>query len=153
MISLHRVAPDPTSVHPDHPINLQIGPITAARSFHQRSNGSQASATPVYRACVLTVALPRASLFSRRRLPLSLPISHLRPSKASKPPQKGRYPHKKQNPGRFQRFLRPIRPEKGRDRHFRNFWRNSRVFQYFTYTVTLRQFFGFLLVFLIFFYI
>jgi len=49
---VHRVTPDHTSVHPDRPINLQIGPITAARSFHQRSNGSQASTAPVYRASV-----------------------------------------------------------------------------------------------------
>ena len=75
---MHRVTPDQTSAHPDRPINLQIEPITAARSFHQRSNGSQASAAPVYRARVHTVVKPRASLSSRRRLSLSLlptPIS------------------------------------------------------------------------------
>ncbi|KAI5565987.1 hypothetical protein BDE02_14G156400 [Populus trichocarpa] len=113
---VHRGTPDHTSVHPDRPINLQIGPITAAQSFHQRSNGSQASTAPVYRASVLTVAKPRASLSSRRRRPLSPPISHIRPSKASKPPQKGRYPHIKPIPGRFHRFSRPVWPEKGRDR-------------------------------------
>jgi len=113
---VHRGTPDHASVHPDRPINLQIGPITAARSFHQRSNGSQASTAPVYRASVLTVAKPRASLSSRRRRTLSHPISTFRPSPASAPPQKGFSPAVKKNPGGCHRFIRLIWPEKDRDR-------------------------------------
>ena len=95
---------------------MQIKPITAARSFHQRSNGSQPPVAPVYHASVHTVVKPRASLSSLAGDSLSPLIFHIWPSQASKPPQKGRQPRIKQNPSLFQRFRRLIWPKKGRDR-------------------------------------
>ena len=95
--------------------HLQIQPITAVGSVQLRSNGSQPSAAPVHHARVYTVAHLRVSLSSRRRFSLSPPISHFRPFEASKPPQKGFYPHINKKTSCFQRFLLPIWPEKGRD--------------------------------------
>ena len=112
---VYRATPDLTPAHPDRLINLQIEPITAARSFHRRSNGSLTSAAPVYRASVHIVVKPRASLSSLAGNFLSPPISHLRPSQASAPPQKGSYPGVKKNLGGFHCFRRLIWSEKGRD--------------------------------------
>ena len=112
---MHHATPDQGSSHPDRPINLQIHPIAAAGSVQRRSNGSQPSDAPVNHARVHTIAQLRVSLSSRRRLSLSPPISHLRPSPASGPPQKGLSLAVKKNPGGFHRVHRLIWPEKGRD--------------------------------------
>jgi hypothetical protein len=112
-LSVHRATLDHTSANPDRPINLQIQPITAAGSVQSRSNGSQPSDALVHHARVHTVENLGDSLSSRRRFPLSHPISHFRPFEASEPSHKGFYPHIKQKPGRVQRFCLPIWPEKG----------------------------------------
>ena len=103
----------------DQPADLTNHSHPIVSSKIQRLKSFRCTGTPYTRSHRSTSQ--SLSLLSPATLSLSPPISHLRPSQASEPPQKGSYPGLKQNPGGFQVVDSPTSAINGRlDHHQQN---------------------------------